>query len=295
MLTALAVGLITSFALSGFALASLLEGEPISEEGRFARPQAIRWGDAAPGEGETRVRVGEALLAGGGRVTLVVIDGVETPAIPPGQALRATPESHASLTFEDGTTLTPLYVPLPHAAPDWWVVRAEDWERLAQDEGKFAYRLVPEGEQGLARVPGVSPFIETSGREIGRDLFLVVAFCCTLVGLFSYEFMRSEVRERRAEFAVWRSLGMRRRDVVVLVVARALATSVAAVLLGLAVSFVSLKGAARATDLDRLALPEAGTAVLVSVGVLLSALVGGIVPARAAAKVSVREAMEGGI
>lgn len=145
----------------------------------------------------------------------------------------------------------------------------------------------------IERVPALSSFFARSGQEVARDLVFVVAFSGILIGLFSYEFLRSEVRERRREIGLWRGIGLRSRDVMVLLLARALAISVAGTAVGLVLALTALGIAGRLLHLAVLR-PELAPGPALVVLVVLGAAggIGAIVPAYVASRETVRESLE---
>lgn len=307
LMTAGAVALGAAFSIVGFALASGLEGETISEEGRFARPDRLlaradgTTFDARTIEGvELVVLLHDATDASGARVTLAGVEGPRAPKVRAGEA-RASSDVEGSrfdlvdpeATFERGPELDDAAF-----ARAWLVVDAAALRALVgAPEGGATYVLsnatkLPDGL--VAReAPAVQPFFRDSAIEVARDLALLVAFSSVLVGLFMYEFLRTEVRERRREIAIWRSVGMRVRDVAALLLARGVFISatgagagfiLALGLLGVAAQF-SGSGIFRGALSWRLALTLFGTFVLAGVA-------GALVPTIEAARRPVREWLE---
>lgn len=298
VVTAFAISLVTAFALVGFALASVLDGEAISPEGRFGHQDLLVWGDAPP-EGDLLVRLADVPVASGGSVTLALLTGKLAPDLLPGSLWTTSATSMAPVTFLNGTTVSisslPASIRIP---PTWLLVAPADAARwMPADATGYALFEDPEmdvaADQGVALVPGVEPFLVGSSREVSRDLVLVVLFAAVLVTLFSYEFIRSEIRERRQEIAIWRSLGMRRRHVVALVITRAGAMSAGAAFVGIALCLLFLRAARSVTGIERLSTPSTLATLGVFGAVALAGVLGSIAPAIVAARIQVREAMEG--
>lgn len=295
-MTGLTVSIVTAFALAGFALASVLSGEEISEGGRFADPDLIIPHDD-PVSADLIVTLASLELRSGERIDITILSGPLAPDVPVGEAWSSLAGGPTELAIENGPTLVVRRSDaMVHVPSSRYLVSLEDAVDALALVPEPAYALVsgPAGEQerGGARVPGVEPFLDASSKEVSRDLVLVVIFASVLVTLFSYELIRAEVRDRRRELAVWRALGMRRTEVLVLVMARAAAISAIAAFAGFMLTFVLLKAVRSASGIERLALPTLTATVGIFAAITLAGIIGAVLPAYRASRVQVREAME---
>lgn len=309
ILTSIAVALGVSFAVVGFAVPAGLESESIQEEGPFAHPDTLLTAsdggtiatDAA-GPGALAVLVTRATLREGTPVVLVAIEGNDTYGVPPGEArpgFAPWGTLQANLTgrvLTMGDPIVDARVPRGWLLVDASLVRELD---PALSPGRASYLIVPRvaatGPVGTGsdRVPGVEPFFRASALEVVGDLFLVVAFSSVLVGLLVYEFLRAEIRERRREIGIWRSVGMQRPDVLSLLMGRAAFVTGLGSLGGVVLATLALDAAGRATASGVLA---DGLSPLVSTGLGLTffaaGMLGAIVPAASATRQDVARVLE---
>lgn len=153
-------------------------------------------------------------------------------------------------------------------------------------------RLQAEGFR-VDPVPSVLPFFESGVAEVVKDTAFIVAFSAVLVAVLSFEFMHLETQDKRREIGIWRALGMRRRDVVGLLLGQAALLAGAGILLGSIAAVAAVFAAKRATGLALLdPRPNLLLLALVGVAILAAALAGACVPAWKTARASVREALE---
>ena len=317
MFTVLGVSLGVAFALVSFAVPAGLETRTVSDQGPFARQDAIvslpglAPFDPAPLRlaNATGVLVVEATLAAGGPVTLAALEG---PAAPPVGADEARPAADAPrgdvvvarpapFRFRGGPPVDEPLLPR-----SWVLVDAARLRDMAPDlaGGKVTYVVAPAlppvdaarlQERGyeVARAPAVQPFLDASAREVAHDLFLVVASSSVLVVVFAYEFLRSEVRAKRPEIGLWRALGMRADHVLALLVARAVVITMAGYAVGLVVAVAAL-AAAGAWNGSTLFLAGIRPLEWLALALVfaLSGAAGGLVPAHSASRGLVREQME---
>ena len=307
MLTATGIALGVAFSIIGFALASALEGESISEEGRFSKPDFIVARadgeplDARALEGlELAVLLVEATTHDGRNVTLAGIEGPRAVEIFPGSARPATIDVRGELLLSSPEAMFLLESTIADArlGRGWFVVNAPELRALVgAPEGAATYALTsvrpPSSELVTQEAPALEPFFRASGVEVARDLGLVVAFSSLLVSLFAYEFLRTEVRERRREIALWRSIGMRIADVGALLLGRGIFIAATGTVAGFALALGTLGAAARVTGsaVFQGRLSPAIAALLFACFVLAGTL-GAIVPAIGAARRPVRESLE---
>lgn len=316
VLTALGVALGVTFSVISFAVPSALQTATVSQEGPYANAEAlITSPTSAPFPladldipNATGAMVGEGITDATTNVQLIAFEGPGGVQVGVGQT---RPAPHAPLlpaafsignvTFVRGDKVTD-----GHVAPTWVVISPQDFRALdpGLPAGYVDYAFAPRLSQAdllgleargyhVGAAPGIEPFFQSSGAEVARDLILVVAFSSVLVGLFAYEFLRSEVREKRREIGLWRSLGMRGTDVVALLLARALAIVSAGMLLGAALAALTLAFARRVTgSLVFEAHFGVGTVLGLVAAFLIAGLVGGFVPARSAARSEIREQLE---
>lgn len=317
-LTALGIALCAAFAIVSFAVPTGLQTKTISPEGPLAIQDAlVARADAAPFEpsalglaNATTVSVLDATLRGGRHVTLVAIEGdravevergVARPGAnaPPGDPLLVVAPANATL-LRGADAVDPV------VAPTWIVVRHDQLASLDARfaQGRVSYVLVPtlagadaahlqaSGYQ-VSRAPGVQSFFEDSIAEVSFDLFLVVVFSSLLVVLFAYEFVSSEVRAKLPQIGLWRAVGMRANDVLILLLGRAALLCLAGYVGGACVVAAALGAAALTHRADLLLAgfrPVAWTAlagVFVAVGVAGAAL-----PAWSASRGLIRHQME---
>jgi ABC-type antimicrobial peptide transport system permease subunit len=101
------------------------------------------------------------------------------------------------------------------------------------------------------------------------------------------------VRESRREIGIWRALGMRAKDVVLLFLARAAAVGVAALWLGwgLATLVLGFAHDRLGREIFRFALGPA-EAVGVGAAFLFATLLGGLVPAIVASRITIQRSLE---
>lgn len=321
VLTALGVALGVAFAFVSFAVPDGLATETVSQDGPLANQDlAVSRPDFVPfalAELDARGATGFLLVSGslsdGRPVTLAAMDGPLAPAVEPGTARPGR-----TFRVEGGAENVSIDVPAsrswrlgeraegPHLGSDWLMVAPQEARELEAGfaGGRVSYAIVPaEASRDVAAlrergfvvspVPGVEPFFVDSTREVARDLALVVAFSSVLVALFAYEFLRSEVREKRREIGVWRALGMRANDVLALLLARAAAIALGGTLVGFGLALVAIQGAARATGSAIFVFSLAPWLVAALVLAFIGAsVVGGFVPAWQASRGLIRDQLE---
>ncbi|MFA5862741.1 MAG: ABC transporter permease [Candidatus Thermoplasmatota archaeon] len=319
VLTSLGVALGVAFSVISFAVPYALEAGTVSPGGPFghadaivARPAGATFDASTLGLlNATRVLVSSVQTDSGVNVTLVAFDGPRAPPVGPLEARlgRAAPPLAASFTVKGHAFTQGPSVDDPLIAPKWVIVTPTDLRSIdASFEGQgVTYVLVPRlaaeaadslRAQGyeVGYAPGIEPFFQQSASEVARDLLLVVAFSSILVALFSYEFLRSEVREKRREIGLWRSLGMRSGDVMALLLARAGAIVTAGILVGSALAALAIAGASRATGSAVFALHiDPVTAIALVISFLLAGLLGGLVPAWTTSRREIREQLEAAV
>ena len=231
--------------------------------------------------------------------------GAGAPDVAPGQARPAgAPRQDVGATIVLDETSYTVGAVASHArlGTSWWLVVAPEEPDdidvrvdyvVAADPGAAARADWRAAGYQVDAAPQAERFFQASAREVARDLVFVVAFSALLVGVFSYEFMRGEVAAKRRELGVWRAVGLRGRDVLLLVLARAAVVSSAGTLLGLATAAGLLVAAHRRTGLALFdATPSAGTSLALGVIFVAAGLLGAFVPARQAAARPVRESLE---
>lgn len=315
-LTAAGMALCVAFAVGSFSVVEGLERSTYEPGGALrdsdllvARPGLKPFVPPADLGNHTKVWAAELELANGTRLQLVAFEGAKAPRVDP-TMLRPGVDARlaVSTTFGDGTTLArgpPLRSSL---VPTTWVVVAPDTLRSLDPaslaDGRVTYVLVHEwneaGRDALAAqgllaepAPGVMAFFEGGAREIAFDLLLVVAFSALLVGLMAYEFLHLEIREKRREVGLWRALGLRTRDVLTLLMVRALLVALAALVLGTTLALGGVYALGRATGAEVLQ-PElsGGVAFALALTFVGAAALGALLPARQAARGSVAWALE---
>lgn len=316
VLTALGIALGVAFALISFAVPSALRTATVPADGPFAREDGLVM-DAAlaqfdarllKGYNTTLVLVSNATLQDGTVVTFASIEGANAPVLPENEVEPGplAPPLFGLVHLAGRDLVVGPMLDRPEVDRSWviadpYVVRALSPTVPASNVSyALVHGLPPAGAQRLRAegltvtfVPGVQPFFEASAVEITNDLALVVAFCSILVTLFTYEFLSSEVREKRPEIGLWRSLGMHGRDVFALILARAGAIVVAGMAVGSLLAYLVLLIAARATNSAIFAAHfDASTLGAVGGVFLASGLLGGVVPALSAARTTVREQLE---
>lgn len=322
VLTALGIALGATFAFVGLAVPETLDALS-SEQDDFLkqRHDVVLRLDGAPfgvppslaPKVALQAYAVEATTVDGRNVTLAYLRGVEAPAVdegaylandgatPPGGTLELTAPAPLSLRSEGGLDL--------RLAPIGWLLVTESTMRALDPgyaPGRATYLLVTPLGADAARalrddgfsvhsVPALESFFRASGAEVAFDLILVVAFSSVLIALFSYEFLRSEVRERRREIGLWRGIGLRSRDVGILLVGRATAIALAGTTLGLVLAVTALGLAARVLQIAVLrAELSFGRVALVFAALVLAGALGGLLPALAASRRTVRESLEAG-
>lgn len=237
-----------------------------------------------------------------GRAAFVALHGPAAPPVVSGEARAGDGGTRSGSFVAAGQALSwGAPIDSPFVARTWTVVAPETLEALAPEMGAHATYVLAHGLDAgreatlrdagfdVTPVPGIEPFFRASTAEVATGLTLVVLFSGTLVALFAYEFLRSEVRRRRREIAVWRALGMDARDVLALLLARAVAIGSTGTALGVVLAAGVLAAAARATDAD--VFRGSPSALLWSLTIavfILASAVGGFVPARAAARQTIR-------
>lgn len=236
----------------------------------------------------------------GDAVTLLALVGARAPQVDdvaahPGQSGgRSTEIRLPERTLAVGALAGDARVP-----PGWFLVAPST---LGASTSAVDHALVPADAPlppleplGLERAPapGFRPFLHASGSEIARDLTLVVTFSSALSVVFSYEFLRSEVRESRRDIGIWRAVGMRSGDVTRLILARALVTSVLALAIGWVLAALVVGGMATWSGEGALRIAIGPVeAILLSGTFVVASLLGGLLPALVASRISIREAME---
>jgi len=307
ILTALAIGLSVAFSVVGFALAGALHGETVSQEGRFAQPDdVIARKDGATFDARLIqgarlvVLLVDARAADGGLVTLAGVEGRDAP-IGPGAVASADPESTLTrLKLAEPVADLALGTPIGSAylSESWFVLDAGSLRAMVgAAEGSATYAIADVATQDPAftsrQAPGVEPFFRASGVEVARDLSLLVAFSSILIGLFSYEFLRTEIREKRREIGLWRSIGIRVQDLVPLLLARGAFIAATGAAIGSALALGALGAAAQVTGsgVFRGTLTFS-TAALLFAAFVAASLVGAVGPVLGAARATVRDWLE---
>lgn len=317
VLTALGVALGIAFSLVSLAVPQGLETETVAQDGPYANQDLIV---SRPGLAPFRlsavddasgVLLAAATLADGRAITLAAMEGPLAPDVAadearPGPGL-ALPKAGASIIEPAARTWT-VGAPVTneHAGLDWLVVAPETLRALAPAlaDGHVTYAIVPAESAHRAAalrdagfvvspVPGVEPFFRDSTLEVARDLALVVAFSSVLVALFAYEFLSSEVREKRREIGLWRAVGMRANDVLVLLLARAGAITLGGMLVGFGLAMLALQVATRVTGSAIFAFhlsPVVAASVVAAF--LFAGLLGGLLPAWGASRGLIRDQLE---
>lgn len=315
MLTALGIALGVAFTFLSFSIPHALQTETIDPEGPFGRQDAVvRRPDLEPFsldiEGATRILLVRGERADGGPVLLAALDGPAGVAVTHGQARPpyggSVPDPLALRAPVEATLVRGAPIEERSYVARGWTVVDGAWLRAAAAAPADAatYLLVPglspQAAEQLEKdgfvvdaAPGVEPFFRKSASEVARDLLLVVAFSSVLVTLFTYEFLRSEVRERRREIGLWRAIGMKASDVLALLVARAAAIGIVGLAAG-GLAGVALLAVARrwtGSELFRVSLTLLDV-ILLSVVFLVAAAAGGAIPAFRASRTSVRASLE---
>ncbi len=316
VLTTIGIALGVAFAVVGLAVPEGLAADKVAAGGPLDHPDAIvaRPGlatfDPAPLsiDGASAVLRVFARDGRGALVALVAIEGDRAPAAARDEARPAGFEAE-TLTISEPSARTlragaPVESPL--LADGEWLLAPADLRALAGvPAGHVSYLVAPGlGEARaeelrragfeVAGAPGAEPFFAASRAEVARGLVVVVAFSSVVVALFAYEFLRSEVRERRPEIGVWRAIGMRRRDARALLVGRAVAITSAGVALGTTLATVSLAVAGSATGLRVLAggVPL-GPYLLAAIAFLAAGAAGGLIPAWQAGREAIDAVLRG--
>ncbi|HVM44410.1 MAG TPA: FtsX-like permease family protein [Candidatus Thermoplasmatota archaeon] len=320
VLTAIGISLGAAFAFIGLAVPEALEvlssrDDPFlgqrhdlvmrSDGARFDVPAALDEPRA------TRYHLLDARLDDGSRVQVAALVGAEALEIAPSEVVPSDGANlvGSAITFIEPTEATLEVAPAQEArvyGRTWLLVAPETMARLdpayAPERADFvlapllprdvAAQLRAEGFV-VERVPALDSFFRASGREVAFDLILVVGFSSVLVALFSYEFLRSEVRERRREIGLWRGIGLRARDVMALLVGRATAIAAAGTLAGLLLALGGIGFVGRVLQLDILR-PQLSfwRAATVALALLLAGILGGVLPAYAASRASVSASLE---
>lgn len=312
LLAAMGVAIGAAFTVVGFAVPAALEGETVSEEGNLARVDTlVSRDDLAPfdatpflDERATQVLLHPATLATGERTMLALVRGPQGIEVEDGAAKHALggPERATWTLREPRLQLRDAgAVDSSFLAPGWLAV-GEGTMRAAGADPTRATMLVYRGAvpsvdwaaHGLvvSRAPGAEPFLRASAGEVATDLLLVVLYSSTVVALLAFEFVSSEVRERRREIGVLRSLGMRSNEVLLLLTARAAFIGAMGAFAGVTLGLValSLVGAFAPMRLDA-ALRPALVAIL-GAGFVAAAVLGGALPAWRASRLPIRDSLE---
>lgn len=290
-LTASAIGVVTAAALAGYMLGEILRIESISPEGPLANMENV----ASDAEGGTRFVLMGLRDRSNATVVVAYAEGPAALAVPAREAWVADPQGIDALLLEGlpGSLRIRTIEQDPYHAPRWFILDPAVARPLAaravwSTEHVIAGNLA----EGSDTVPGVGAFVLRSAGEIARDIGLVVVFACILTFLFAYEFIRSDVHDRREQLALLRALGLTRQALFVVVLARAAIALAIAVALGAAVAGALAGGIARFTPLTGAKLPGAATLILVCGAVLLAGLVGAAVPARGASRADIAATLE---
>lgn len=316
VLTAIGISLGAAFAFLGLAIPEALDALSSEQEAFLEQTHSLVAAPSAPFRlpssidpaQATVVYLSEASLADGRIVVLAAMRGPAAPAVPADSALPSNggPVATGPVRIVHPSEMALALLPPAEdrfLARSWLIVAPETMARIdpAYSPELATYVLVPRlGGQAaddlraegytIEGVPALESFFASSGREVALDLVLVVAFSSVLIALFSYEFLRSEVRERRREIALWRGIGLNARGVMTLLVGRAATIGICGAALGLLFALALLGVADRmlATEVVRPKL-SFGRAALVLVALSLAATIGGLLPAYAATKTTVRE------
>lgn len=317
VMTALGVALGVAFTAVSLAVPEGLRTESIDPSGPFGRQDTLVFAtDLAPFEpvaaglpDATLARVAAIPLQGGREAILVAYEGPRAPPLTPGLAYPAAGARDLPAQLVPAATAEPIpwgqSLDAPLLSRGWIAVAPETLSALRPDlDGKASYLLAGPLDAATAQeiaargfrvepAPAIEPFFRASAGEIARDLLLVVLFTLALVALFTYEFLRAEVRDRRREIGIWRAVGMEPRDVLALLLGRALAITAAGVLVGAGLATLTLAAAARVSGaaLFTPSLAPAALAVLALAFLAVGGL-GALIPALSAARGQVRAQLE---
>jgi len=305
--TAVAIALCAAFAIVSFAVPAGLQTRTVSPAGPLAIEDAIvSRADGAPFEASLldvpnatlvflREDLGRTFAALDGPAALPVPNGTVRPA-----ALAPQNETYevGGLALARGAEVTDVRV-----GTTWLLLNVSDY-RAAFPSARVAYALAPDlsGAQTdglmahgfvISHAPGVQPFFESSVVETSTDLLLIVVFSSSLVVLFAFEFVRSEIRSKRPQIGLWRAVGMRAPDVVQLLLARTAMLALAGYLLGLVLALAAFVAAALIGRADLLlAGVRVNAWLLLAVVFVAASLAGAAWPAWAATHGGVRAQME---
>lgn len=320
-LTALGVAIVVAFAAVGSAIPAALHTEAVSPEGQLADPDPIAAredGARFDPTGLPSLRWGVAIAIvsnASGPIVAVTAVGPDAPAPARAEDALVAPESRwlpgrpvRLLDRERPLVARPAPEGFPLGA-NWVLVAPSVFLRLDPNwtEGTVDYALLGDVDAqttsaleasgfAIARVPAADPFFAASAAEVARDLSLVVAYSSVLVGLFAYEFLRSEVWEKRAEIGLWRGLGLTKRGAFALLLGRCAMISAAGTLAGIGAAYLFVSAAGRMTSLDGLASGlRTGMVLVLVLAFLLAGVAGAAAAAFTASRITIREAMEGGL
>lgn len=240
MFSMVAVALTAAFGVTSFTIPGALGSEEVSPDGPLARVDLVvaRPGGAemdaeALGQHATLVRVAHVRDRAGASIEIMDVRGPRASPVLDDEVRPRSRGEAASIVLVgragSPTNLTygePLDDPLLLSSR--LLVSTRTFEHLADTGEVTHYALLPTGAAPSgpagtvsALAPAAGPFLASSAKEVAKDLLLVLVFCTALTTLFTYEFMRSEVRRRRPEIALWRGIGMNARVVAILLTARA--------------------------------------------------------------------------
>lgn len=306
-MTAAGVALAVAFSVASFSVAHGLEGDILGLARNFPGDSlVVRSSDGAPFEMSRLAEFPEArgvilrggVSAAGDDVVVLSFVGPAAPAIAPGVA-RGPPLG--SVRVGDVSLAVEASPPDKLVPTGWLVANASSFGAMPTS---VSHALVPNATAAnesrleslgfvVERAPALQSFFRTSGLEIARDLFLVVAFSSVLSMLFCYEFLRSEVRERRREIGVWRAIGMRPADVVRIFLLRSAVIASVGFLVGtiLALGAIAVASGSTESNLFVVVLTPAELVVL-GAAFLGAALMGALLPAMAAGRIGVQQALE---
>lgn len=318
-LTAGGIALCVAFSVLSFSVVQGLQGTA-----RAVSPelQADAWVVSRPGfepfdplqhglqEG-TFILLATARLADGRNVTLAAYEARDVPPVA-SDAIRSA--GAVNLTGRNVTLVAPSELTLtvgpplsqPFLQAHWAVVAPATLRSLdASLPGtRVTYVLTGSLDEATRErlhaagldaqpVPAVLPFFQAGAREVGADLWLIVAFSSVLVAILAFEFMHFEVRQRRREMGIWRALGIRAHGVLLILLARASLLTLAGVGAGSAAAMGAVLLAKRATGLAILQpVPDPLLLGGVAGATLAATLLGALLPAAQASRAPIRDSLE---
>ncbi|HET6405635.1 MAG TPA: ABC transporter permease [Candidatus Thermoplasmatota archaeon] len=319
MLTACGIALGVAFALLSFSVVAALSRSTIELGEHLKQGEvAVARNGLAPFHPEetgidsaTQVLIVHVREEGGNARLVVALEGEGAPVVEPGTFRPIADYDDFPFVLRI-TEPSPIFLTKDSSAPRdggplvWPRVSPEDARRLDPNlaGGKVSYLIAIGMTEDQARTlagrgfvispaPAVNPFFGTSTQEVARSLVLVVVVAAVFAALFAYEFFRSEIREKRREIALWRAVGMRARDVLALLLARALALSTLGVALGSAtiIALLAVGSFASGVEILRFQLGARETLLLCACFVL-AGVAGSLMPTLRVARASIARALE---